>query len=171
MKAVVNGREVEVEILHGEGGRLRVRLGDREWDADVCRTADGAWSVLLGQKSYDLYVEGPGCNAASADEPARVVAGGRLHAVRLLDPRRHLPGKAAAVEHDGWAEIRTPMPGRVVAVLAEVGETVEAGQGIVVVEAMKMENEFCTPKAGRVAEVPVSPGQAVEAGEILATVE
>jgi biotin carboxyl carrier protein len=167
----VNGREVEVELLRAGPEGLRVRLGEEEWDADVCRTADGAWSVLLGDRSFDLYVEGPSGNAASAEGAVRVVAGGRLHAVRLMDPRRHTPAKAAALEHDGWAEIRAPMPGKVVAVLADVGETVEAGQGVVVVEAMKMENEFTAPKAGKVAEIPVSPGQAVEAGEILAAIE
>jgi biotin carboxyl carrier protein len=81
--------------------------------------------------------------------------------------RRHArPGAGG-----GSPEVRAAMPGKVVAVLVEVGATVEAGQGLLVIEAMKMENEIGAPRDGRVAKVHVAPGQPVEPGEILVTLE
>jgi biotin carboxyl carrier protein len=71
----------------------------------------------------------------------------------------------------GSPDVRAAMPGKVVAVLVEVGATVERGQGLLVIEAMKMENEIAAPRAGRVASIRVKPGQAVEAGEVLAVIE
>jgi len=95
--------------------------------------------------------------------------GGRTHRIRLLDERA-LRARGRAVGA-GDREVRAIMPGKVVAVLVEVGATVEPGQGLLVIEAMKMENEVPAPRAGTVKELRVQPGQAVEAGELLAIVE
>ena len=99
-----------------------------------------------------------------------VTLDGRIAAVTLNGRRRGHAADAGAHGH-GEASIIAPMPGRVVRVLAGAGDTVAARQGIVVVEAMKMENELRTPKAGRVKEITVTPGTSVEAGRILAVIE
>ena len=78
--------------------------------------------------------------------------------------------RAAARRASGPFRLVSPMPGRVVRVLAAAGADVAAGQGLVVVEAMKMENELRAPRAGRVAEVAVREGQAVDAGALLAVI-
>jgi biotin carboxyl carrier protein len=89
--------------------------------------------------------------------------------VVISDPGRR--AREAFASAEGPHEIVTMMPGRVVRVLVDSGERVEAGQGIVVVEAMKMENEIATPKAGTVTSLSVSPGDTVEGGSTLAVIE
>jgi pyruvate carboxylase subunit B len=93
--------------------------------------------------------------------------------VSLLDPRERLARRATAAAHAGAGprSIVAPMPGRIVKVLVTVGERVEAHQGLVVVEAMKMENELRAPRAGTVAEVRVKDGMSVEAKAVLIILE
>jgi biotin carboxyl carrier protein len=88
-----------------------------------------------------------------------------------VDARRYRRVGGARAAASGELRVTAPMPGRVVRILAAPGDQVEAGQGLIVIEAMKMENELTAAKAGRVKEVPVSPGQSVEAGRLLMTVE
>jgi biotin carboxyl carrier protein len=90
--------------------------------------------------------------------------------IEVFDPR-DLRARPAPMASGGRSEISAPMPGKVVRVLVSQGDSVEAGQGLVVVEAMKMQNEMKSPKAGRVAEVRAQPGAAVLAGETLMVVE
>jgi biotin carboxyl carrier protein len=89
----------------------------------------------------------------------------------IIDSRAWRGRKHGAVEVEGRQEILAPMPGKVVRVLAAVGDTLEAGQGLLVVEAMKMQNEIRSPKSGRVERLLVKEGQNVNAGEVLAWVE
>jgi biotin carboxyl carrier protein len=91
--------------------------------------------------------------------------------VTLSDPKRLRGAAAAGGEHGGRAQIKAPMPGKVVRVLVEAGQTVEAGQPVVVVEAMKMQNELKSPKSGTVAELRAAPGATVNAGDVLVIVE
>ena len=105
-----------------------------------------------------------------ANDPAVLVAGERFQ-YRVDDPRSLKARRARAAGTDGPKAIKASMPGRVVRVLAQRGETVEAHQGIVVIEAMKMQNELKSPKGGKVAELRVSPGDTVAAGDVLAVIE
>jgi biotin carboxyl carrier protein len=89
----------------------------------------------------------------------------------VVDGRRFRRGRAGPVPVDGEQRVTAPMPGRVVRVLVKVGDQVAARQGLVVVEAMKMENELASPRAGRVKEVAVSEGTSVESGRLLVIVE
>src|SRR5262245_10591684 len=100
-----------------------------------------------------------------------VVIGGQRYGVTLVDPVRRLTGGPGLEATEGPQEVRAIMPGRVAALLAREGDEVRAGQGVVVVEAMKMENEMPAPKSGRVTRIGVSPGQTVEAGAVLFVVE
>jgi biotin carboxyl carrier protein len=88
-----------------------------------------------------------------------------------VDARRYRRSGGGQAAGTGEMRIAAPMPGRVVRVLVEAGQEVTAGQGLIVVEAMKMENEIASPRAGRVKEVGVTPGQPVESGRLLITVE
>jgi biotin carboxyl carrier protein len=89
----------------------------------------------------------------------------------IVDARRYRRGGPARVAADGELRVVAPMPGRVLRVLVKPGDLVEVRQGLVVVEAMKMENEITALKAGRVKEVAVAPGQSVESGRLLVVVE
>jgi biotin carboxyl carrier protein len=102
---------------------------------------------------------------------AEVSVGARAYDVRLTDPK-HLRGAGAAGPQDaGRAQVKAPMPGKVVRVLVETGQAVEAGQALIVVEAMKMQNELKSPKAGTVTELRAATGATVNAGDVLAVIE
>ncbi len=100
-----------------------------------------------------------------------VLIRGRAYGVTLEDPLRRLSRADGGASAPGRAEIRSVMPGKVRAILVKQGDEVKAGQGLVVIEAMKMENEIPSPKDGRVADIGVKPGDAVEAGALLCAVE
>ena len=120
----------------------------------------GAFSVLIEGRTYRVE---PGA-------PGEWIVNGNPIALELFDPRafREKQGSAAS---QGRVNIAAPMPGKVVQVLVAVGDTIEEGRGLLVVEAMKMQNEMKSPKAGRVVEVRAKTGSAVAAGEVLMVVE
>jgi len=137
----------------------------------VERRGDGALVVLaLADRTREAAVvreSGPG--DGGAETPYGVLLGGRHYAVRLLDPLKR--GIVARPAREGPVEVRAIMPGKIRALLVREGDTVRGGQGVVVVEAMKMENEIPAPKDGRLSRVRVRPGDTVEAGTALFTVE
>jgi biotin carboxyl carrier protein len=110
-------------------------------------------------RSYDARVDG-----------SAVTVCGRRFSIEVRDPRRWNRRRSGAA-HSGVQYVSAPMPGKVVRVLASVGDRVEAGQGIAVVEAMKMQNEMKAARPGTVAAISVKVGDAVTAGEVLATIE
>jgi biotin carboxyl carrier protein len=117
------------------------------------------WSVLLDGRSYDARVSGN-----------TVTVCGRRFEIEVRDPRRWRRGSGAAGA-GGKQQVSAPMPGKVVRVLVAVGDSVEAGQGIVVVEAMKMQNEMKAARAGKIVALSVQVGATVAAGEALAVIE
>ena len=156
--------EFEVEPLDRDGS-YRLQLGDRHYDLDVRQVGASSFSVLIGARSFDFDVlrDGDELVIASREGVARVA---------LTDSARHAPTGSAARPHQaGRAEMRAMMPGRVVNVLVAAGDQVEAGAGVLVVEAMKMENELRAPKSGKVIEVKVAAGQTVEKNDLLVIIE
>ena len=125
--------------------------------------------LVHGGRVYECRVgAGPG---AEGRGDLRVSVGAREYGVRLTDPK-HLRGAGpGGGEQGGRAQVRAPMPGKVVRVLVGAGQAVAAGQGLVVVEAMKMQNELKSPKSGTVAELRAEPGATVNAGDVLVVVE
>jgi len=89
--------------------------------------------------------------------------------VKLIDPRRVALAAQRSREGTGPLDVRAPMPGKIVKVHVKAGDAVSAGQGLIVIEAMKMENELRAPREGTVGKVTASEGQAVEAQEVLVT--
>jgi biotin carboxyl carrier protein len=133
--------------------------------ASIVETMPGVFSVLVGDRSFLVNV-GPGPEG----ELEVWTSGDERHAISLADPRDRA-SRSAKASGDGPVEVRAQMPGKVIQVLVEPGAAVEAGQGLVVVEAMKMQNEMKAPKSGRVARVHAREGATVIAGEPLAVVE
>lgn len=124
----------------------------------------GVLSLIVNGRAWRVVLE------ENADDPAVLVAGERIP-YSVNDPRSLKARRAHAAGADGPRPIKASMPGRVVRVLAQPGDAVEAHQGIVVIEAMKMQNELKSPKDGKVAEIRVKPGDTVAAGDVLAVVE
>jgi biotin carboxyl carrier protein len=100
----------------------------------------------------------------------RIVAGNREFSARVRDPRQWRRNRGTAAEAEGRQQVVAPMPGKIVRVLVKAGDKVVLKQGLLVVEAMKMQNEIRSPKSGTVERLLVNEGQTVNAGEILAIV-
>jgi biotin carboxyl carrier protein len=161
-EATARGRTARVEV-RGKDGRYTVSLDGRERSIDVRETGGGLLSLLLDGRSYDAGLE-RGDGVWRVGLPEAVVEVSLAEAPRdgALGPR-----KAAG----GPLRLAAPMPGKIVRVLAAEGQEVEAGEGLLVMEAMKMENEIRAPRAGCVREVAVREQQAVETGALLVLME
>jgi biotin carboxyl carrier protein len=151
-----------MEIL-APAPQCRFRIGDGpELAADVEMPEPGVYSILLDGRSYEARVE-------ETPSALVVVLDGHRFEIEVRDPRR-LVRKGAGAGTDGVQTIAAPMPGKMVRVLVAVGDEVAAGQGLMVVEAMKMQNEMKSPRAGKVLSLSAREGATVTAGEILATI-
>lgn len=162
--AIVSGEERLVEITpRGEG--YRVVIGDRVLDVDAAHLQGHAVSLIAGTRSYRCDIE-PG-----KDGKLAVLVNETVHSLELLDERRlRLRRAGGKFSAEGPQRVDAPMPGKVVRVLVKVGDEVQEGQGLVVVEAMKMENELKSPKAGKITELHAVEGAAVESGAKLLVV-
>lgn len=160
---VLEGRRQKLRLERSEG-RARVDLGGKSLEVDVSQLSEDAFSLILEGRSHDVSVSP---NAGGF----QVVVDGESFQVSLVDPRREGPSTSGRTEAAGPVAVSAPMPGKVVRILTAEGEEVRQGQGLVVVEAMKMQNELGSPKSGRVRAVRVAEGQAVDAGEPLVLVE
>jgi biotin carboxyl carrier protein len=164
------GKEQEVTVEALDGGRYRVTHGGASRIVDARRVHGSGraatWSLIPegGGRAQLVDVDG-------ALPDVTVTAYGVSLPLKVTDARRKLAGVAARPQASGPLAVKSPMPGKVVKVLVRAGDDVKAGQGIVVVEAMKMENELKAPRDGKVRDVAVQEGQAVEAGQPLATLE
>jgi biotin carboxyl carrier protein len=121
-------------------------------------------SILLDGQSFEISV------TPSPDGKLKLQAGAWEFIAEVIDPRAWSGRRHGAVEAEGRQQIVAPMPGKVVRVLVKAGDRVETAQGLLVVEAMKMQNEIRSPKSGTVERVLVKEGQAVNAGEVLCVV-
>jgi len=166
------GRERAVEIT-GAAGSYRAALDGRTWIIDRAR-AGSTWSLLMREPEADRVSRSRQVTMAPAAPGELVVSvDGHPVSVRLVSRpgsgrRRRDPAAAGAAS--GPQQVAAPMPGRIVKVLVKAGDPVAARQPLVVVEAMKMENELRAARAGTVAEVRVVEGATVEAGAILVVI-
>ncbi len=163
LQARFAGRTVEIELVQ-EGGACRFRVDSGQpREAVVTPVDDGVYAVLIGGRSHEVTVSSTG------DVVSVNVSGHRLR-IEVFDPRDWRTA-ARSIASAGRQNLRAPMPGKVVRVLVRAGDQVQQGQGLVVIEAMKMQNEMQAPKAGRVIELTVAAGATVAAGEVLAVIE
>jgi biotin carboxyl carrier protein len=166
LRATIEDIEVDVEIRR-EASQVFANVDGREYHLEAHASPAGVTLLAADGSVFDCRVEGQPASGRAVD----VFVGLNHYAVTLTDPKR-LRGTAAASTHaDSAARIVAPMPGKVVRVLVAKGESVEAGAGIVVVEAMKMQNEMKAPKAGTVATLNVEVGTTVNGGDVLAVIE
>jgi biotin carboxyl carrier protein len=154
-----------VELQPLGPGRYRVTWKGRSYDVDALALEHGAASLIVDGESFGAEFE-PG-----KDELAVLVRGQVTKLDVATERQLRMRAASAAFSVEGKQLITAPMPGKVVKLLAKVGDEVQAGQGLVVVEAMKMENELKAPRAGKVTEIHVQEGQAVENNAKLVAVE
>lgn len=155
-------------MVDGRAVPLRLEQEDGRWMANgrvasVFEAEPGVYSVLLEGRSFEARIE-------RTREAWAVTIGGRRYEIEVADPRR-LNRRPGGLDREGRQSVTAPMPGKVVRVLVAEGDAVEAGQGIAVIEAMKMQNELKAPKSGHVAVLSIREGATVSAGEALAVIE
>ena len=160
-----NGEQCRVAIEH-HGHSLTVRVGDAEYEVNSASTVGSVRSLIIAGRQYEVSVRSSGTGRYQVSHL------GSIEEVEVLDPLAYLATEGAASKKgSGPQQVTAYMPGRVVSVLVEEGDRVVAGQGLVVLEAMKMENEIQADHDGVVRRILVSSGQPVEGGDPLFEIE
>ena len=162
-EVLIDGKPHKLELAR-EGNRWLCRLDGREIETDALVARRDVMSVVIDGTAYEVKRE------RTATDLHLWVKNSRF-GVEVRDPRSLRSRKAAGAGAEGPQKVLAPMPGKVVRVLLTAGSAVEAGQGVVVVEAMKMQNELKSAKKGTVKQVLVAEGASVTAGEVLAIIE
>jgi biotin carboxyl carrier protein len=160
-----SGKKLRTVELERDAGRLRITLDGRSIDADAVEIDPNTLSLLLEGRSCEVrFIQLP-------DGLLKIQVGEQEFAAEVADPRAWRGRQHGSLEAEGRQQVVAPMPGKVVRLLVSQGDRVEAGQGLLVVEAMKMQNEIRSPKSGIVERLQVKEGQPVNAGDVLAWVE
>lgn len=154
-----------VEIEETGKSVYRLSVDGNEFLVDGKKTGRTNYSLIVDNRSFEIEVDNSG-------DEYRVLVDGRTYRIHLVDERRMRVGNVqAGTDLRGRQSISVPMPGKIVAILVAEGDSVEKGQGLVIVEAMKMENEVRSPIAGAVKEIKVKTGETVDGGAVLLVVE
>jgi len=166
LHADIAGAQAEIEIREHHG-RVSALVDGRRYELDASESQTGNYLLRDEGKVFACRVDG----RLESGSTVNVTVGTTAHAVTLIDPKRLRSATAFGADGDAAAHIIAPMPGKVVRVLVEPGQQVEAGGAIAVVEAMKMQNEMKSPKSGTVVKINVEVGVTVNGGDLLAVVE
>ena len=161
---VISGETRTVE-LHRDADRWRISLDGTLLDVDALEIAPSIFSILLNGQSHEVRI------APAPDGTLTLQTGHHEFTAEVIDPRAWRGRRHGAVEAEGRQQITAPMPGKVVRLLVQPGDKVQAGQGLLVVEAMKMQNEVRSPKTGTVERLLVQEGQPINAGQALAWID
>ncbi len=163
--AKLGDQNYTVEIEEIGKSFYRVSVDGNEILVDGKKTGRSNYSLIINHRSFEVDVD-------IAEAEYRVLVDGRSYHIELVDERRmRVGGFQSGIQLQGRQNISVPMAGKVIAVLVNEGDHIEKGQGLVIVEAMKMENEVRSPVQAEVKEVKVKAGQAVVSGELLLVVE
>jgi biotin carboxyl carrier protein len=161
--ATIDGTHIDLEIVHANARSIEAKVAGRVYQIERKDVAPGVFWFNWNNRSVDVTI-------TTQDNTYIVSLDGQPISVEIEDPRTALR-KAAHRGHAGEVQLRAPMPGKVVEVLLQEGAEVHANQGVLVIEAMKMQNEIKSPKNGKVKRLAVQESAAVNAGELLAIVE
>src|ERR1700676_2323574 len=158
----IDGKLYRLDLNRADG-RWSCRLDGREVEVDAVLVRPEVLSLRVGNQAYEVK-----CERVAGE--MQVWVGSACFAAEVRDPRS-LRGRVRQVDDHGPKKLTAPMPGKIVRVLVKQGDEVEAGSGVLVMEAMKMQNEIKSPKKGTIQKILVSEGAAVNAGDVLAIVE
>jgi len=158
----IEGKNYRLELNHPEG-RWECRLDGRAIEIDAILARRDVLSIIIDGKAYEIKRERTATDM-------HLWVGSVRYAAQVRDPRS-LRSRASADDGKGPRKLIAPMPGKVVRVLVKENAEVDAGQGLLVLEAMKMQNEIKSPKKGVVRKMVATEGASVSAGDVLAVVE
>ena len=166
--AQTEGKETEIEIRANDSGVVSFALDGHVCEARVHQPEKDVLLFIIDGRVYECRLD------VKEGDPSKlnITLGGRLYTVFIEDPKRLRGGRTSVGAFSaGSSSIVAPMPGKVVRVMAAIGDKVQMGDGIVTVEAMKMQNEMKATKAGTVKEVRIDAGATVNAGDVLVIIE
>lgn len=166
LQADVTGEKHEVEVTR-DGDKLFASVDDRSYELEASEPEPNVYLLKHEGKVFEIFVS-PRKNTSA---PLSVHVGSAELEVAIADPKRLRGSSAAGDAASGKVEIKTAMPGKVVRILKTAGDAVEKGEGVIVVEAMKMQNEMKSLKEGIIKEIMVSDGDTVSAGDVLVVIE
>jgi biotin carboxyl carrier protein len=162
INVTIQDRQRTVELKQ-PGERPRWRIDGRDVEADAIEISPGIYSVVVDGESVEVRVEGTG-------QALRVVANGKEYIAVIENPRELKRNRTGAAEAQGRQNVVAPMAGKIIRAMVNIGDHVQSGQGLMIVEAMKMQNEIRSPKSGKVERVAVIEGQTVNPGDVVAVV-
>lgn len=166
LQAGIGGEKYEIEIRR-DGERVSARIDDRIYELESSEVEPNVYLLKSENKIYEVFIS-PQTNQK---EPLQVKIKNHEFEINLIDPKRLRGAVGAVGNNEGAAEIKTAMPGKLVRVLVEAGAEIKQGESVLVVEAMKMQNEMKSPKDGTVKEIRFKEGATVNAGDVLAIIE
>ena len=158
----IGGKKCDIELTQA-GERPVWKIDGQRLEADATEVSPGIYSVLISGKSFEVRMERTGAELQATTDS-------REFKIVILDERDWRRKRGSAIEAEGRQQVLAPMPGKIVRLLVKTGDAVRAGQGLLVVEAMKMQNEIRAPKSGTIDRLGVVEGQTVNAGEVVAIV-
>jgi biotin carboxyl carrier protein len=160
LHAELNNEKYDLEIKR-DGEKVFAKVNDRAYELAASEVEPNVYLLKYNNRIFQIYVAPNGI----------VNLGNHQLEISMTDPKRLHSLKAAGAKSEGISEIRTAMPGKLVRILVEVGAEIKQGDGVLVVEAMKMQNEMKSPKDGIIKEIRFEEGATVNAGEVLAIIE
>jgi biotin carboxyl carrier protein len=163
----VNDRTAKVRELKREGNIMTISVDDKIYEVDLINVGRGEYSALYKGKSYNIEV---------IPKPEQKFYSVNTfyfsYDIEVIDAEsRYMHNREDAGAHHGENIICSPMPGKVVKIPVKVGDTVEKGQTVIIVSAMKMESEFKAGKAGKVVEIPVKEGDTIDGNQVMVVIE
>jgi len=163
--AEIDGKEHRIEIEKNENNFYSIIIGDKKYKFDAVHSEHSLYSLILNGKSYEIDLDGK-------DGVCSILIKGEHYVVNVINEKKKgLRTKSREHTIEGKQFIITEMPGKVVKILVQKGNEVKLNQGLVVIEAMKMENELKSPKNGKVIEINIKEGETVEGGTALMLIE
>ena len=160
LQAELKGEKYEIEIKR-DGEKVFARVDGREYNLEASEIEQNVYLFKYNNRVFQIYVAPNGI----------VNLGNHQLEISITDPKRLRGSNAAGANAEGTSEIKTAMPGKLVRILTEVGAEIKQGDSVLVVEAMKMQNEMKAPKDGIVKEIRFAEGATVNAGDVLAVIE
>lgn len=162
--AEIDEKEVEVEIVR-DGEAVVAKVDGRVYELEVTRPETSVYLIKNSGSITEAKI------SSSSKEKIQVDLNGQEHSVKIIDPKKLRVSGDGGDNSSGPAQIKTAMPGKVVKILVELGAEINKGDGVIVVEAMKMQNELKAPRNGTVQSVNVAEGDTVNAGDLLLVIE
>jgi len=167
LTAELNNEPHEVEIKRGADSKLTAQIDGRTYELEASEPEPNVHLLKHANKIYEIFVS----PNEKIGEPFVVKVGNQSYEIKIYDPKRLRGSGAVGGQIEGASEIKTAMPGKVVRVLVETGAEIKTGEGVIIVEAMKMQNEMKSPKDGIIKQIRFAEGETVNAGDVLVVIE